>query len=108
MAVLGKTYSIITPRTEAVSQHADLATKYYEKVVVAADGLAEAEEVDIFVKTNGKYVPFTMPDGETPAKLTATNAAIELAGGPVYGFLKDSTEAAVGVAVIMSLGAKRR
>jgi hypothetical protein len=103
-----KTQTIIVPVTAAVTTHADLTTKWYKAVVVAADRLAGAEEVDIYTKTNGRYVPFVMPDGTTPAKLTATAPSLELAGGPIYGFQKDATAQTCGVFAHFSLGNKRR
>lgn len=106
MTVREKSQAVITPRTAAVAVQADLSTKYYENVVVAADKLAGAEEVDIYIKVNGTYVLWLVEN--EAAKLTATAPTIVLPGGPIYGFLKDSTEAACGVFALLSLGNKRR
>lgn len=106
MTVLDKSQTIISPRTAAVSTQADLSTKYYENVVVAASALAGAEEVDIYIKVNGVYVIYA--SGGTPIKLTATQPSATLPGGPIYGFLKDATAGSCGVFALLSLGNKRR
>jgi hypothetical protein len=106
VTVLDKTQTIIVPQTAAVTEEQDLSTKYYKNVVVAADGLAGAEEVDIFIKVNGEYVIYA--SGGTAIKLTATQPSATLPGGPIYGFLKDATAGACGVFALLSLGNKRR
>lgn len=106
MTVLDKMQAIISPRTAAVTTQADLSTKYYEQVVVAADKLAGAEEVDIYIKVNGAYVLYAI--GGTAVKLTATQPSATLPGGPIYGFQKDATATACGVFALLSLGNKRR
>lgn len=106
MTVLDKMQTIISPTAAAVTTEADLSTKYYENVVVAADALATTEEVDIFIKVNGEYVIYA--SGGTAIKLTATQPSATLPGGPIYGFLKDATADACGVFALLSLGNKRR
>lgn len=106
MTVLDKMQAIITPRTAAVTTQADLSTKYYKNVVVAADRLAGAEEVDIYIKVNGTYIIYTVAG--TAVKLTATSPSATLPGGPIYGFQKDATATATGVFALLSLGNKRR
>jgi hypothetical protein len=95
---MGATVTVINSTTAAVTTKQRVDARAYDRITIEAVGLAGAEEVDI-LKGGGKdWVPFTMPDGTTPAKLTATNASIELPGG-YYGIIKDATVAAVEVNV---------
>jgi hypothetical protein len=105
----GKTYTIIAPTTAAVEapDYGLFNSTWYKHVVVACDTLAGAEEVDIYILVNGKYLVAVDTDNEV-AKLTATAPVITLPGGPVYAFLKDATAGAAGVFALLSLGAKRR
>jgi len=88
------TLTIITPKTAADATGV-LTTDGYESVVLHADGLAGAEEVDITVLGGGSAVPYTA--GGTAVKLTATQPNVELPPGPTYGIAKDATAASCGV-----------
>lgn len=101
------TRTIIPAQTAAVTEEADFPSDWYKNIVVAADHLAEAEEVDVFIKIGSTYVVAYDEAGD-PYKLTATRTSIPLPGGPIYGFTKDSTAVACGVYVITSRGNKRR
>lgn len=109
MTVASKTYTIISPRTAAVvaPNYGKFNSSWYDHVVIAADTLAGAEEVDIYIEVNGKYLVAISTDN-TAAKLTAAAPVITLPGGPVYAVLKDATAGACGVFGLLSLGAKRR
>lgn len=93
---MGATVTIINPTTAAVATKQALDARHYDRVILSAPGLAGAEEVDVVVGGGAAWAPFTMPDGTTSAKLTATNASIELPGG-YYGITKDATAGGVGV-----------
>ena len=93
---MGATITLINPTTAAVATHVQLDARAYDRVVLSAHGLAGGEEVDVLIGGGAAWAPFTMPDGTTSAKLTATNASIELPGA-LYGILKDSTVGSVGV-----------
>lgn len=109
MTVASKTYGIISPRTAAViaPNYGLFNSSWYKHVVIAADLLAGAEEVDIYIKLGDRYITAIDTDNEI-AKLTATAPAITLPGGPVYAILKDATAGACGVYALLSLGAKNR
>lgn len=109
MSIKPKTYTLISPRTAAVTapSYGKFNSKWYKHVVLAADTLAGAEEVDIYIEVNGKYLVAIDTDNEV-AKLTATAPVITLPGGPVYAVLKDATAGACGVFALLSLGSKRR
>ena len=87
----------IAPVTDAVATTVLVDASNHEWVTVCADNLADAEEVDIYVKAGGTFVlaPNRALDG--PAKLTATITALRLEGGLEYGVRKDATAGACGV-----------
>ncbi len=91
---------VIAPTTGAVSESS--ATMFdasrYESIIVGANALAGAEEVDIFAEVNGTLKPANDASG-TARKLTATVTFLELSGGLAYAFAKDATTAACGVFV---------
>lgn len=93
---MGATTTIINPTTTAVSTVQWIDARGYDRVVLSAPGLAGAEEVDIVLGGGAVAAAFTMPDGTTPAALTAAGASLELPGG-MYGVTKDATAASVGV-----------
>lgn len=67
-------------------------------MVIAADNLAGAEEVDIFIYVNGGWETATDADGNA-VKLTATIPTLTLVAGPRYAVTKDATAGACGVFV---------
>ena len=93
---MGATITVIAATTAAVATARPLDARGYDRVVISASGLAAAEEVDVQLGGGSAYAPFTMPDGTTSAKLTATNASIELPGA-LFGILKDATGGSVSV-----------
>jgi hypothetical protein len=105
-----KTYTILAPQTgvtTAPDGYSIFNSKWYKEVVVAADNLAGAEEVDIYILVNSRYVLACDSEGDA-VKLTATAPSRVLPGGPVYAFLKDATVGASGIFALLSLGNKRR
>ena len=93
---MGATTTIINPTTSAVATVQWIDARAYDRVVLSAPGLATTEEVDVVLGGGSVAAAFTRPDGTTSAKMTATNASIELPGG-MYGITKDATAASVGV-----------
>lgn len=93
---MGATTTIINPTTAAVATVQWIDARAYDLVVLSAPGLATTEEADVVLGGGSVAAAFTMPDGTTSAKMTATNASIELPGG-MYGITKDATAASVGV-----------
>lgn len=87
--------TLISPTTAAVTTSAVLETQNYDSIVLHADGLAAAEEVDVYIL--GGQTEVLYPGSASPAKLTATAAAITLPPGPTYGIRKDATVGACGV-----------
>lgn len=89
--------TIIAPTTGAVVHGETTAfeTSIYPGVMLKADVLAGAEEVDIYVAANTTWV-LAVVDGAV-AKLTATAPSIVLPGGPRYAVAKDATAGACGV-----------
>lgn len=73
-------------------------TAGYETIVISARGLAGAEEVPISIVVGGTALPITDTSGAAQ-KLTATIIALELAGGPVYSFVKPATASAASLYV---------
>lgn len=88
--------TLIAPTTAASSEPKGFNTNAYASCSIVADALAGAEEVDIYMRTNGTWEPVVNASGET-VKLTATQTMIGLEPGPVYGVDKDSTAGACGV-----------
>lgn len=95
---MGATVTVINPTTAAVSTVQWIDARAYDRVIISAPGLAGSEAVDIVRGGGAAAATFTMPDGTTPAGLTATNQSIELPGGR-YGITKDATAGSVGVDV---------
>lgn len=86
----------ISPTTAAVTAKAPFNTRGCTAVTVSADNLAGAEEVSIFIYTNGGWEVMTDTAGAA-VKLTATVPLKVLEGGPRYGVTKTSTVGACGV-----------
>lgn len=78
----------------------NIVTNKYDTVILAAENLAGAEEVDIFIIINGVEVVVTDAAGD-PAKLTLAVPTCVLEGGPMYRVEKDSTAGACGVFAIL-------
>jgi hypothetical protein len=90
---------IFVPTTDAVTAKQPFETAGYQAVIVAADKLAGAEEVDLFIDANGTWLTLADSSG-TAIKLTATITSLALEGGPRYACTKDATATATGVVVI--------
>lgn len=86
--------TIIKPQTGAVTTSALLDTSAMESVVLHADGLAGAEEVDVYILGGQTEIPFY---NGAVIKLTNTITSVVLPTGPTYGIRKDATVAACGV-----------
>lgn len=97
---MGATVTVINPTTSAVSAKQVIDARTCDRVLISAPGLAGSEEVDLFHGGGAAWATFTLPDGATPAKLTATNQSLELPGG-YYGITKDATAGSVGVDVTL-------
>lgn len=96
---MSQTETVIPSATGAVTAKTPFETQGYSTVIVSANLLAGAEEVDFFIDAGGTWV--ALPDAALTgtAKLTATITAIELAAGPRYAVTKDATAGACGVFV---------
>lgn len=70
----------------------------YEYIIVAADGLAATEEVDI-ENLAGSTFKITTNESGAAQKLTSSISSLRLTGGTVYKFVKDATAASCGVYV---------
>lgn len=90
------TITVIGSKT-AAEANALLLTDPYISVVLHADGLAGAEEVDIYVM--GGAVRTVYSEGGTAVKLTATQPNAILPVGPTYSIDKDAT---VGLCSVMA------
>jgi hypothetical protein len=88
------TITIIEPKTAAQS-NALLLTDVYNSVELHADGLAGAEEVDVYIMGGAARVPYSV--GGVPVVLTASQPNATLPPGPTYSVDKDATIAACGV-----------
>lgn len=71
-------------------------TAGYGGVVISADALAGAEEVDIYALSGGTWLPVVNVSG-TAQKLTASISQLKLESGPTYAASKDATAADCGV-----------
>jgi hypothetical protein len=87
----------ISPTTAAVTAKAPFNVRG-SAVIVAADNLAGAEEVDIFVKVGSGWETLVDSAG-TARKLTATITMLTLEADAVYAVTKDATAGACGVFV---------
>jgi hypothetical protein len=86
--------TLVKPQTAAAS-NAIFDTSSYDTAMLFADGLAGAEEVDVFVMGGTARVPYSV--GTTVQKLTATAPMLTLQPGVTYSIDKDATAAACGV-----------
>lgn len=94
---MSKMFSVIAPVTDAVAAHVLVDASNHEWVMLAANNLAGAEEVDILIRVGGGYVAAPNQAQTGPAKLTATITAVKMEGGLEYAVLKDATAGACGV-----------
>lgn len=90
------TTTVIAKTTSAVASQVPIDARGYDRVILTAPGLAGAEEVIVYKGGGEAWGTFTMPDGTTQAKLTATNQSIELPGA-MYGVTKTATAGSVQV-----------
>lgn len=93
------TATIISPSTAAAA-NAVFNSDCYISLVLFADGLAAAEEVDIKVAGGGVAIPYTV--GGAAVKLTAAQPFAVLPIGPTYLIDKDATASACGVYAAVS------
>lgn len=96
---MAATITVINPTTNAVATKQPIDARAYETIIVAAPGLAGAEEVGITLGGGADWAIVTLPDGSA-AKLTATQQSLELPAA-MYGITKTATAAAVGVQVTL-------
>jgi hypothetical protein len=87
---------VIPSQTAAVTTKAPIETGGYAAVVISANLLAGAEEVDIFFNSGGTWMTAADATG-TAIKLTASITSQVLEGGPTYAVVKDATVGACGV-----------
>jgi hypothetical protein len=88
--------TVVVPATGAATGTFDAGG--YEYIIVAADVLAGAEEVDIENLAGATFKTTTNESG-TAQKLTASISSLRLTGGTVYRFSKDATVGSCGVYV---------
>jgi hypothetical protein len=88
--------TVVVPGTGAANGTFDAGG--YEYIIVAADGLATTEEVDI-ENLAGSTFKITTNESGTAQKLTSSISSLRLTGGTVYKFSKDATAASCGVYV---------
>jgi hypothetical protein len=88
--------TLITPTTAAVAEPVGFDSSALATVVVAATGLAGAEEAAVFIRAGGDWVEATDLSGN-PVVLTETVTMMALVPGPIYGVAKDATAGAAGV-----------
>jgi hypothetical protein len=86
---------LVRPTTSAVASDSALSIgadcSGWEQVCIHADLLSGAEEVDIYMNSNGTLIPVWNPFTSAAAVLTATAPQIALRGGVEYRVAKDST-----------------
>lgn len=80
---------VIAPTADAATGTFDAG--HYQWIIVAADELGGAEEVDVKNLAGSTFV-VTADESATAVTLTATNPSRVLAGGTVYQFLKDAQD----------------
>ncbi len=90
--------TVIAAQTGAVSAKQPFSAEGAESVTVSANLLAGAEEVDLFMDSNGTWLVLADSEG-TAIKLTATITMLVLEGGNRYAATKDATVGACGVYV---------
>ena len=92
----------IASNAAAVAYDAALSTPIdsagYSSIVVSADALAAAEEVDIYMQVGPVFLP-VIDEAGVVQKLTYEIYMLRLIGGPTYRFGKAATAAACGVFV---------
>lgn len=81
---------LIAATTAAVATHVELNADKYSGVYIVANGLAGAEEIDIFIHTSNGWLAYENAAGAAQV-LTATITQMQLPGYLRYGFLKDGT-----------------
>lgn len=91
------TQPLITRTTAAVVTQALVQSMQSASIFLSADNLAGAEECDIYYRSGDTWVVVADPATGNAVKLTASVPAIRLAGGPLYGVLKDATAGSCGV-----------
>lgn len=84
---------IIAATTAAVATQRELNADKYSGIYLVANGLAAAEEIDIFIHTSNGWQTYRNAAGAAQV-LTATITQMTLPGYLRYGFLKDATGAA--------------
>ena len=91
------TQTLIVPTTAAVASQAQVQSMDTASIFISADNLAGAEECDIFYRAANTWV--VVADRATGKALTRTAGipVVRLAGGPLYGVLKDLTAGSCGV-----------
>lgn len=90
---------VISAQTAAVAAKQPFSGEGASTLLVTADLLAGAEEVDLFVESNGTWLTLVDSTG-TAVKLTATMPMVVLEGGWRYAATKDTTVGACGVYVV--------
>lgn len=90
---------MVSPTTAAVANTACIGVNAvgYREVVIHADNLAGAEEVDIYLNSNSTKIAIKNYNTSAAAKLTADDPAITLVGGLEYFVAKDATAGSCGV-----------
>jgi hypothetical protein len=91
------TQTVIAATTGAVVTQQVVQSDKHPYIFLSADLLAGAEEVDIYYRANNTWVVVADPATGNAVKLTASIPVVRLAGGPLYGVLKDATAGACGV-----------
>jgi hypothetical protein len=91
------TQTLITPQTAAVVSQAQVQSMQTSSIFLSADNLGAGEECDIYYRAGNTWVVVADPATGNAVKLTAGVPAIRLAGGPLYGVIKDATVGLCGV-----------
>lgn len=91
------TQPVISATTSAVATQQTVQSLNHSSIFLSADNLAGVEEVDIYYRANNAWVVVADPSTGNAVKLTASIPVVRLAGGPLYGVLKDATAGACGV-----------
>lgn len=94
VTMVARTTSAVS-NSSALSIAADCSA--WAEVCIHADGLAGAEEVDIYMNSNGTLIPVYDSGTSAAAVLTASKPQLRLAGGVEYRVAKDSTAGSCGV-----------
>lgn len=88
------TITIIQPKT-AAETNALLLTDVFNSVELHADGLAGAEEVDVYIMGGSSRIAYAVAG--VPVVLTAAQPNATLPPGPTYSIDKDATAGLCGV-----------